>query len=316
VRDLQQRLASTGHPVTGDPPGRYGAATTDAVKSFQAARRLRVDGICGPQTWAALVESGFQLGDRMLYLRTPHLRGDDIAELQSRLNALGFDAGREDGIFGPQTARALTEFQRNCGVAVDGILGPDTLAALERVRSLAAGSVASVRERDRLEREPVSLTRRRIYLAVGPGIEMLGIAARSALSSHGAHVITDLEGGDDARVIERANGFEADLCLVLHPSDEPGPCRIHFFESPRYRSETGSRLAHGLASALTDVYRSVDVSGHAFPVLRETRMPTVVIETPVGDPDTAGRLAERAPLIARRIADGLRQAIEVAVHAR
>ena len=35
------------------------------------------------------------------------LRGDDVSELQRRLNALGFDAGREDGILGPETEAAL-----------------------------------------------------------------------------------------------------------------------------------------------------------------------------------------------------------------
>ena len=35
------------------------------------------------------------------------LRGDDVAELQRRLNALGFDAGREDGILGAETEPAL-----------------------------------------------------------------------------------------------------------------------------------------------------------------------------------------------------------------
>ena len=44
------------------------------------------------------------------------LRGDDVLDLQHQLNALGFDAGRDDGIFGPHTADALREFQRNVGV--------------------------------------------------------------------------------------------------------------------------------------------------------------------------------------------------------
>ncbi len=101
----------------------------------RSSAALRVDGICGPETWAALVESGFRLGDRLLYLRRPMLRGDDVIELQRRLNVLGFDAGREDGIFGPATGRALTEFQRNVGLAADGIFGPDTAHELGRIGS-------------------------------------------------------------------------------------------------------------------------------------------------------------------------------------
>ncbi|HEX6312158.1 MAG TPA: peptidoglycan-binding protein, partial [Acidimicrobiia bacterium] len=154
VRDLQQRLAALGHDSTADEPGEFGDATEAAVRAFQAARGLDVDGICGRHTWAGLVESGFALGDRMLYSRRPMLRGDDVAELQRRLNALGFDAGREDGILGDRTASALTEFQRNTGLAADGICGPTTIAALDRVGGMAAGSVASVREREQLRRGP------------------------------------------------------------------------------------------------------------------------------------------------------------------
>lgn len=61
------------------------------------------------------------------------LRGDDVADLQHRLNALGFDAGREDGIFGPDTSRALQDFQRNAGLAPDGIGGPEAVEALLRL---------------------------------------------------------------------------------------------------------------------------------------------------------------------------------------
>jgi peptidoglycan hydrolase-like protein with peptidoglycan-binding domain len=47
-----------------------------------------------------------------------------VAALQS---ALGIPA---DGIYGPQTRRAVRQFQRSKGLTVDGIAGPQTLGAL------------------------------------------------------------------------------------------------------------------------------------------------------------------------------------------
>src|SRR5438876_8787144 len=150
VRDLQRRLAALGLDSTSDEPGEFGAATEAAVRAFQQQRGLVVDGLCGPQTWASLVESGFSLGDRTLYFRQPMLRGDDVQELQRQLNTLGFDAGRPDGILGDETARAISEFQRNAGLAPDAICGPATVKALQQLGTLADGSVASVREREML----------------------------------------------------------------------------------------------------------------------------------------------------------------------
>ena len=93
MRDLRQRLAATGATLpAGDT---YDDATRSAVRTFQERRGLRVDGICGPETWGALIESGFHLGDRLLYISGDMLRGDDVADLQRQLNALGFDAVRE-----------------------------------------------------------------------------------------------------------------------------------------------------------------------------------------------------------------------------
>jgi peptidoglycan hydrolase-like protein with peptidoglycan-binding domain len=52
------------------------------------------------------------------------VRGSGVAALQ---RALGIPA---DGIYGPQTRKAVRRFQRAHGLAVDGIAGPQTLAAL------------------------------------------------------------------------------------------------------------------------------------------------------------------------------------------
>ena len=54
VTDLQRRLASAGFSP-GKIDGVFGSLTAAAVRGFQTARRLEVDGIVGPQTWGALL---------------------------------------------------------------------------------------------------------------------------------------------------------------------------------------------------------------------------------------------------------------------
>lgn len=61
-------------------------------------------------------------------------RGQDVAEVQRRLQHLGYDIGPAgvDGIFGDDTAAAVRHLQATAGIGVDGIVGPQTRGALDR----------------------------------------------------------------------------------------------------------------------------------------------------------------------------------------
>lgn len=135
VEDVQKRLLSLGYDIghTG-VDGVFLGATLSAVRSFQRARALAEDGIVGPETWAALVDATFTLGDRLLYLRLPYFHGRDVRILQGALNALGFACGGPDAIFGPFTEQAVREFQRNTGQPADGIVGTETVRTVVNLR--------------------------------------------------------------------------------------------------------------------------------------------------------------------------------------
>ena len=309
IRDLHRRLHALGYDTGTDPIGEFGAGTDDAFRRFQDTRGLRVDGVCGSQSWTSLVESGFTLGDRLLYERRPMQRGDDVGELQRRLNALGFDAGREDAILGPNTVAALSEFQRNAGLNADGIAGSETLSTMRRLGSLAAGSVATVREREALRR-PRRLRGRRVYLSSGAGLAALGSTIARELQTAGAHAVFDIATVDPSAIAEQANRFEADLCFVLQAGNEAG-CHCSYFANVSFRSEAGYQVATAVQREIVAMIPGDpgDVRGRTFPLLRETKMAAVVFE-PASDPGQMARLVQAGSGVGVAIASGIRRGME------
>src|SRR6266542_1216964 len=106
----------------------FDEAVETAVRAFQQSRGIGVDGIVGPETWQALDGARWKLGARTLFHSIPSaLVGEDVRALQERLLEMGYDTGRADAIYGPRTARAVAEFQREVGLSPDGSCGPQTM---------------------------------------------------------------------------------------------------------------------------------------------------------------------------------------------
>lgn len=158
VADMQQRLIQLGY-LNGRADGIFGSLTEQAVRSFQKDHGLTVDGIAGTQTLGALYGSkakptGSNTGrsgssgtssNTTPIQRTLRLgsRGNDVSQLQKRLNELGYNAGSADGIFGSKTLSAVRAFQKAKGLTADGIVGSQTIGALYSGSNSSASSSPS-----------------------------------------------------------------------------------------------------------------------------------------------------------------------------
>ena len=123
VKALQSQLSWLGFEP-GQVDGRYGPLTTGAVRRFQDACDLPVDGVVDPLTDDALRATTRQ--------RPTTDRIERVKALQRRLTALGFEPGPVDGRYGPYTTEAVKRFQQAYDLRVDGIVDPLTQRALEQ----------------------------------------------------------------------------------------------------------------------------------------------------------------------------------------
>ena len=332
VADVQARLRALGFDVDDDS-GFFGPETKKAVHIFQQQRGLLADGIVGPDTWTALVEAGWRFGDRVLYFKNPPMRGDDVLTLQARMNALGFDAGREDGIFGRDTDNAVRAFQHEYAIAEDGIFGSRSLAALAGLRADRPQTAAGLREELR-RMEGKGIGRSLVVIDPGHGGDDAGDRAAegpseadlcwdlanrlaAAVGEAGGRVRftrTETEGPDASERARRANEVDGDIFLSLHLNSHSEPtaegASTYYFP----RSRAGEILADSVKDRLVHLgLRDCRSHPRSYSILRETRMPAVLIEPAfISNPDEAKLLRDpdfRAT-IAAAIAAGVRRYFE------
>lgn len=161
VRNLQQNLKTAGF-YQSSVTQVYDVSTQDAVRRFQKAAGLRVDGIVGASTlqklerWqakkpttratqakrttavSAQAKKSSTTSSATSQRRNPNYlakgaEGEDVRALQERLRVAGFYYGNATGIFGPITEESVKRFQDAYKLSVDGVVGPATLGKLPGV---------------------------------------------------------------------------------------------------------------------------------------------------------------------------------------
>lgn len=297
VRDIQDRLAALGFEPVADPRSVFSDGTEQAVREFQKTKGLDVDGIVGPNTWRSLYEAGYRLGDRIIFMRRPMIRGEDVAELQSRLNSLGFDSGKVDGIYGPDTEAAVIDFQHNRHLAEDGKVGPEVVTEIHLVtRGEMKEGRQAIREREWLRMLPETVAGARIFLDAEcrdpeEAREAWDAASAAALAIQDAGGVPMMSRSNDIQLPERvrarrANRMGSDLIVAFRLNREGEDC-VFYFASEHSSSKAGEALANSIALAVGG-----RVEGRASAMLKETRAPAAVVALRTLDQKTGLAVAE------------------------
>jgi peptidoglycan hydrolase-like protein with peptidoglycan-binding domain len=111
VRDLQEALKALGYNP-GPIDSVFGAATEIAVKAFQQARGITVDGIVGKVTWINIDEA--DQSEPVLKLGSTGL---PVRRAQKRMSLVGYDVGGVDGRYGTRTEAAVKKLQQQRGLS-------------------------------------------------------------------------------------------------------------------------------------------------------------------------------------------------------
>ena len=284
----------------------YDASIELAVRHFQQVRGLSVDGRVGEETYRALNEARWSLGDRLLrYDPARPLRGDDVRRLQELLLELGYDAGRADGILGPETEAGLRSFQRDYGLNADGTCGPATLRALKQLgRRVTGGRPQLLRQSASLVDSGPHLIGRVVVIDPGHGGGDTGYTAgetteadlvfdlasriEGRLAAAGARVYLTRgrNGGPSAE--ERtafANDARADLFLSLHmeahgSAHARGVASYYYGTGSGASSTVGEQFANLARREIIARTGMLDCGSHAktWDILRMTRMPAVRVD--------------------------------------
>jgi N-acetylmuramoyl-L-alanine amidase len=336
VAEVRAMLATLGLLSNTDPgvAAAFDEDTELATRHFQQRRGISVDGLIGPETYAALTGAHWRLGDRVLAHDSGQpMTGDDVHSLQAQLMELGYDV-RADGVFGGSTGDATRAFQRDYGLVADGVCGPKTMRALRQLgRRVVGGRPQMLRESAAVAESGPSLLGKRVIIDPGHGGEDPGVvhggvteadlvwdvASRldGRLNALGVQPWLTRGPGTGATEEQRAafaNDVGADVLLSLHIDGSPSPhangVSAYYYGGVSV-STIGERLADLVQRELVARTGLLDcrIHGKTWGLLRLTRMPTIRVELGyLTSPVDRARLID--PLFRDTVAEGLLVAVQ------
>src|SRR5690606_6265949 len=114
---------------------------------------------------------------------------------------------------------------------------------------------------------------------IDPTFTVVGDRLIKELFELGMRVPIYYEGADESVVAQEANSSNIDFLISITPSfSATGRCI--FFSNSRYRSLVGASIAVSVQHELSKILKSDpdEIAGRMYPLLRESKMPSVIIE--------------------------------------
>ena len=230
VLNLQLRLSELGY-YSSRQDGVYLEDDISAVRAFQKANGLKVDGKAGYETQSILFNDAavrgtlVQTGVTLRYGSS----GDGVTALQNRLKDLGYLTEAADGKFGISTKTALLNFQKAHNLSRDGVAGAQTQAALfgdaavkntvSTAETLKEGSVsASVKD---LQTKLISLG----YLT-GTADGKFGAKTTLALMEFQKRNSLKADGVAGKTTLDKLNNNSAKAAAGVQPTPKPGALQL------------------------------------------------------------------------------------------
>lgn len=137
---LQNALKEFGY-FKGSVNGVYDRATENAVKAYQKAHSIRQSGKMDAFTWRSIKtvlekshpkteQPSNEINEQNVVIMRKGTRGLAVSHLQAKLIILGYFVGPADGIYADSTVDAVSDFQRENGIAATGVADLNTQLAI------------------------------------------------------------------------------------------------------------------------------------------------------------------------------------------
>lgn len=335
--NIKAQMARLGLHVGDTETADFDRAFELGVRQFQQDRGILCDGVLGPETFSALEQARYQLGDRVLRFDPVRvLTGDDVVDLQTKLAGLGFYPGRIDSEYASLTEAAVKELQMSLGTKVDGVTGPQTLRGLNAIdRNQDTGNLFALQERARVAASGTSLVGRTFVIEAAttvvdfqtlPMSDEQSALERQITSDIASRLVGRLEAigagalllEGDAVEVNRADTLGASAVItvtadVSKSKDANGLATFYFGHERQadLNSPTGQKLAELIQGELVARTGMLDCRTHArtWSSLKRLKTPKVhVVSGYLTNPDDLENLKD--PHVRDAIADGIAAALQ------